>query len=194
MTNLFVDFVAQILQALHVLARRSDTRLGLFAPLFITRDAGGFFDEGAHVIGFGLDDARDHALLDDGVAARAETCAEKQLRDVFTAAARTVQRIFRTAIARYLALQRHFGVTGIRAADLAVGIIEHQLNRGRSHRLASARAVKDDIGHRIAAQMLGGEFAHDPAHRIDDVRLAATVWPNHSRQITGECHGRWIHE
>ena len=50
-TDLLVDFVAHVLQALEVLARVGDTRLGLLAALLVTRDAGGLLDEGAHVIG-----------------------------------------------------------------------------------------------------------------------------------------------
>ena len=67
--DLLVDFVAHVLQALEVFARVGDARLGFLAALLVARDAGGLFDERAHVIGLGLDDARDHALLDDGVAA-----------------------------------------------------------------------------------------------------------------------------
>ena len=42
-----------------------------------------------------LDDARDHVLLDDRVAARAEAGAEEQLRDVLAAAAHAVQEVRR---------------------------------------------------------------------------------------------------
>ena len=98
--DLLVDFVAHVLQALEVLARVGDARLGFLAAFLVTRDAGGFFDEGAHVIGLRLDDARDHALLDDGVAAAAEAGAEEQLGDVLAAAARAVQEIVRGAVAR----------------------------------------------------------------------------------------------
>ena len=70
--DLLVDFVAHVLQAFEVFARVGDARLGFLATLLVARDAGGLFDERAHVIGLGLDDARDHALLDDGVAAAAE--------------------------------------------------------------------------------------------------------------------------
>ena len=93
MADLLVDFIAHVLQALEVFARVGNTRLGFLAALFVTGDAGRLFDEGAHVIGLGLDDARDHALLDDGVAAAAETRAEEQLGDVLAAATRAVEKV-----------------------------------------------------------------------------------------------------
>ena len=122
--------------ALEVLARVGDARLGLLAALLVARDAGGLLDEGAHVIGARLDDARDHALLDDRVAARAEAGAEEQIGDVLAAAASAVDEVGRAAVARHLALQRDLGVAGVGAADLAVGIVEHQLDRGRADGLA----------------------------------------------------------
>ncbi len=76
--DLLLDLVAHVLQALEVLARVGDAALGLAAPLLVARDAGRLLDEGAHVLGLGLDHARDHALLDDGVAARAQAGAEEQ--------------------------------------------------------------------------------------------------------------------
>ena len=104
--DLLVDFVAHVLQALEVFARVGDARLGFLAALLVAGDAGGFLDEGAHVIGLGLDDARDHALLDDGVAARSQAGAQEQLRDVLAAATRAIQEIVGRAVARHLALER----------------------------------------------------------------------------------------
>ena len=193
-TDLLVDFVAHVLQALEVLARVGDARLGLLAALLVTRDAGGLFDEGAHVVGLGLDDARDHALLDDGVAARAQAGSEEQLRDVLAAAARAIEEIVRRPVARHLALERHLGVVGIRPGDLAVAVVEHQFDRGGAHRLARRRAVEDDVGHRVAAQVLRGQLAHHPAHRVDDVGFAAAVGADDAGEIAWKSHGGRVGE
>ena len=77
MTNLFFDFLAQIVQAVEILARVSDAVLGLAAALFIAGDSRGLLEKGTQVIGARLDDARDHPLLDDGVAARTQSGAEE---------------------------------------------------------------------------------------------------------------------
>ena len=79
MPDLLFDLVAQILQTLEILAGVGDAALGLLAALLVTRDAGRLLDEGAHVIGLRLDDTRDHALLDDRVAARPQAGAEEQV-------------------------------------------------------------------------------------------------------------------
>ena len=63
----------------------ADAVLRLAAALLVPGDAGGLLEEGAQVVGPRLDDARDHALLDDRVAARAQAGAEEQLRDVLAA-------------------------------------------------------------------------------------------------------------
>ena len=69
--DLLVHLVAQVLQPLEVLTRLGDACLGLLAALLVARDPRRLLDEGAHVLRPRVDDARDHALLDDGVAARA---------------------------------------------------------------------------------------------------------------------------
>ena len=93
MADLLLDLVAQVLQALQILARLSDAALGLAAPLLVARYARRLFDEGAHILRLRFDDARDHALLDDRVAARAQARAQEQLRDVLAAAAHAVDEI-----------------------------------------------------------------------------------------------------
>src|SRR5207237_10792986 len=103
---------------------RHDLRLGLLAPPLVAPDPGGYLDEGAHVLALRLDDARDRALLDDGVAARAEPRAEKQVGDVLAPAAHAVDEVRRGVVARHLALQRDLAVARVGAADLAGGVVE----------------------------------------------------------------------
>ena len=70
--DLLFHLFAQIVQPIQILARVADAVLGFAAPLLVARNAGGLLQERAQIIGPRLDDARDHALLDDGVAARAQ--------------------------------------------------------------------------------------------------------------------------
>ena len=166
---LLVDLVAQIVQTIEVFARMADSIFGLAAPLLVARDAGGFLEESAQVIGPRLDDSRNHALLDDRVAARPQARTEEQLGDVLAAHFGAVDVIVGGAVAADHAAQRHFVVVRVRPADLAVGVVEHQFDRRRTQRFAGRRTVENDVGHRIAAQMLGRNLAHDPADRVDDV-------------------------
>ena len=186
MTQLLVYFVTQVIQALEIFAGAGNAALRLFPAFLVTGDARGLFDEAAHLFGLRGDDTRDHALFDDGVTAAAKARAEEQLRDVLAAALATVDEIRRGAIARHLALQRNLGERGIGTGDGAVGVVEDQLDGGRTHRFAGIGAVEDDVVHRFAAQVLGGNFAHDPAHGIDDVGLAATIGTHDPGEVVRE--------
>src|SRR6185437_3194495 len=108
------------------------------------------------------------------------------IRDVFAAAARAVDEVAGRAVARDLALERDLVITRVDAADLAVRVVEHQLHGGSSDGLACSRAVEYDIGHVLAAQVLGGKLTHDPAHGVDDVRLTAAVGTDNAREVAGE--------
>jgi hypothetical protein len=80
------DFLAHVVEAVEVLAGVADAGFGFLAALLVLGDAGGLFQVDAQVLGLGLDDLRDHALLDDRVAARAQARAEEQIGDVAAAA------------------------------------------------------------------------------------------------------------
>ena len=77
--DLAAELVADVVDAGEVLARVLQPVLGLLAPLLVLGDAGGLFEEEAQLVGLGLDDARDHALVDDGVGARPEAGAEEEV-------------------------------------------------------------------------------------------------------------------
>src|SRR5690242_4014473 len=103
------------------------TRLGLAPALFVARDAGRFFDEPAQVFGLGLDDARDHPLLDDGVRTRTEAGAEKNIGDVLAAAARLIKKVIRLPVTPRFTADGNLGVARVLAADAPRAVVEHQL-------------------------------------------------------------------
>ena len=192
--QLLLDLVAQVGEPRQVLAGVRNAGLGLAAALLVARDAGRLLEERAHLVGLGLDHARDHVLLDDRVTARAQAGAQEQLGDVLAPAADAVQEIRRGTVARDDALQRDFRVARVLAAELAVGVVEHQFDGRVAHGLARARAVEDDVRHRFAAQVLRRDLAHDPAHGVDDVRLAAAVGADHADQVAREIDAGRVHE
>jgi hypothetical protein len=136
--QLLLELVAQIREAREVVSRVGDAGLGLAAAFLVARDARGLLEERAHVLGPGLDDPRDHVLLDDRVAARAQARAEEHLRDVLAPAPRAVEEIRGSAVAGHDALERHLGVARILAAEGTVRIVEHEFDRGLTHGLAGA--------------------------------------------------------
>ncbi|MNS73814.1 hypothetical protein D3C72_1072660 [compost metagenome] len=144
-----------VLDAGQVFARIGQAVLGLAAAFLVLGHARGFFQEDAHVIGLGLDDARDHALPDDGVGARAQARAQEDVLDVAPAHRLVVDVVGRGAVAGQHALDRHFGVLAPLAGGAALGVVEHQFHAGPAGLLARGRAVEDDVLHGLAAQFRG---------------------------------------
>ncbi len=69
----------------------ADAGLGLPAAFLILGDARRFFEEDPQFLGLGLDEPRDHALLDDGVAARPQAGTQENIGNIPAPAAGAVQ-------------------------------------------------------------------------------------------------------
>jgi hypothetical protein len=192
--ELLADLVPQVAQAGEVLPRLRDPALGLAATLLVLRDARGLLQIDPEVLRPGLDESGDHPLLDDRVAAGAQTRTQEQVGDVAAAAAHAVEEVARLPVPGNLALHRDLPVLGVLAAGAAVGIVEDELDGGGPDRLAAGRAVEDDVGHGLAAQGLRGHLAHDPAHGVDHVGLAAAVRAHDPDEVARKLHRRGVHE
>ena len=183
MVDLLVHFLAQVSQALEVFAGVADPCFGFLAPLLVFRDAGGLLEVDAKIFGPRLDDLRNHALLDDRVAARAQAGAQEQVGDVAATTARAIEVIVGLAVPADRALDGNFAIAGVFPADRPFRIVEHQLHGSLADRLARGRTGKDHIGQAVAAQAAGRAFAHHPAHRVDDVRFPAAIRPDHAGHV-----------
>src|SRR5476649_906756 len=166
-----------------VLARVVQAVLGLAAPLLVFGDARRFLQEHAQFFRLGLDDARDHALFDDGVGTRTQTGTHKYVLDIAPAHVTVVDVIQRLALARQHALHRDFGILRPLAGRLAQAVVEHQLDTRARHRFSLRRAVEYDVLHGIAAQSRGTRLAQHPAHGIDHVGFAAAVWADDADEL-----------
>lgn len=178
-----VELAQDVLDAREVLARVAQAVLGLAAAFLVLRDARGFLEEQAQFLGLRFDDPADRALADDGVGARAQTGAEEHVLHVAPAHRLVVDEVAAGAVAREHAPHRDFAELVPLAAGAVVGVVEHQFHARAAGLLARGRAVEDHVLHRLAAQFRGTRFAEHPAHRIHDVRLAATVGPDHPDQL-----------
>ncbi|KAG1395420.1 hypothetical protein G6F59_014006 [Rhizopus arrhizus] len=172
----------------------ADAGLGFLAALLVLGDAGRLFQVHAQVFRARLDDLADHALLDDRVAARAQAGAEEQVGDVAATALGAVEIVVAGAVAADRALDRDFVERGVFAGNRMVGVVEDQLDGGLRDRLAGVGAGEDHVGQRVAAQAAGRTFAHDPAHGVDDVRLAAAIGPHHAGHVGRQVQGGRIDE
>jgi hypothetical protein len=177
-----------------VLARVCETGLGLLAPLLVFRDARRLLEEHAQLFGLRLDDARNHALLDDRVGARPEAGAEEHIGDVASANVRAVDVVVRLAVALQDALHRDFSVLRPLAGGAPERVVEAELDRGARERRAVERTVEDDVLHRVAAKRGRARLAEDPAHRVDDVRFAAAVRADDADPLAGHVNGGGIDE
>nr|GFC57024.1 hypothetical protein [Tanacetum cinerariifolium] len=171
---------AQVGQAREVFVGAADPVFGVATALLVFGNARRFFDEVTQVLRLGFDQLGDHALLDDRIAARAEAGAEEDVGDVATTALGAVQVIAVLAVAGHFAANGDFRVAG--------------LDAGLTDRFTAGGAVENDIGHRLTTQVLGRAFAHDPAHRVDDVGFAASIGADHGRHVAGEVHRRRVDE
>ena len=188
------QLVAQVGQALQVFQGAPHAALGLLAALLVLGDAGGFLDKHPQVFRLGLDQAGDHALLDDGVTARTQARAQEDIGDIAAPAAGAIEEVFGLGLAGDQALDGNLGVAGVLAPHPTVAVVEYQFDGGLPHRLAVDRAVENHVGHGLAAQVLGGTLPHDPAHGVDDVRLAAAIGADDRAHIAGKIYRRGIDE
>src|SRR4029079_16129616 len=73
-----------------------------------------------------------------------------------------------------------------RAAGAALVVREHELDARAARGLPQVRAVEDHVLHRLAAQLARLALAEHPAHRVDDVGLAAAVGADDADELPGK--------
>ncbi len=161
---------------------RLQPQLGFMAAGMKPGDAGGVFQHAAALLGLGLDDLADLALVHQ----RRRTCAgggvRKQDLHVAGTHVAAVDAIDRAGVAfdpardfQHLAI-----VEGGRRR--AVGIVDRHHHFGVVARGTVAGAREDHRVHVGGAQRLVRGLAHRPAQRLDQVGLAAAVRPDHAGQ------------
>ncbi len=194
MGELLFQFQANVVHAQQILARIADAQFGFAAAVAVFGNARRFFEEDAQFLRLGLDDARDHALLDDGVSARTQPGAEENIGDVLAPHVLVVDVIAGIAVALQHALDGNLGVARPLPGGLAQAVVENQLDAGARHRLALAGAVENHVLHGFAAQRGGPGFAQHPAQRVDYIRLAATVGADDADELPRQGDMRRINE
>ena len=161
---------------------RLQPQLGLVAARMQAGDAGGFFQHAAALLGLGLDDLADAALMHQRGRARAGRGVGEQQLHVARAHLAAVEAIERALLALDAARDFQRLVLVELRRRRAVGVVEEQHHLGVVARRAGVGAVEDDVVHAGGAQRLVRGLAHHPAQRFDQVRLAAAVRPDHAGQ------------
>ena len=191
---LAVEMLDDIHQAVEVFLRVLNTVRRFPTTLLVLRDTGRFLEKHAHLFRLGLDQPRNHALLDNRIASRPEPRAQEYARDVLAPALGAIQKICRDTVTAHFSADRDLRVLGVLALERRLRIVEQQLDRGCTDRFPRARSVEDDVRNRVAAQPAGRAFAHHPAYRIDHVRLATAVRPDDTDKGARECDGCGVDE
>src|SRR5690606_4001372 len=121
--------------------------------------------------------------------ARPQAGSKEDVGDIPPAALGAIEKVLVLGVPGYPAADGDLAVTRILALQGAGAVVEYQLDRRLAHRLSGIGAIENDIGHRLATQVLRRAFAHHPAYRINDVGLATAVRPHHSRHVAGKVNG-----
>ena len=171
----------QILDPEQIVLGRLELELGLVAPGLQAADPGGFLEQPPALGRLGVDQRADLALADDRGAARAGGGIREQHLDVARPQLPAVHPEHRAGAAAdppgQLELvdlpepRHHEG----RAAQM-------ELDLGEIERRPRGGAGEDHVVHLAAAQPARRGLAHDPAQRVDQIRLAAAVGPDDAGQ------------
>ena len=193
------EFVGPLGEPLQVFDRVLDAILGLPPPLAILGDARRFLEIGPEFVGLGHHHLRDHALFDDRVAAGSDAGPQEDIGHVPASAARAVQVVGGLGVTGEFPTNGDLRVGGEPAlgefaAGATVAIVEDQFDGCQGSGLADLGADEDDVGERFAAQLPRRTLAENPAHRIDDVGLAAAVRTHHRTAVAREGDRRRIDE
>ncbi|OAP22380.1 hypothetical protein A4R44_06830 [Amycolatopsis sp. M39] len=159
--------------ALHV----GELAQGLLFALAVLEDARGLLDERAPLLGLRLQDRRELALPDDDVHLAADAGVREQLLHVHQPAAVAVDLVLARAVAEHPAGD---GDLGVLDRQRAVGVVDGERDLGAAERGAARGAGEDDVFHLAAAQVFRALGAHDPAQRVEDVRLSGAVRADHA--------------
>ena len=178
-----IELAQDVFHAGQVFTRVVQTVGGFAATLLVFGNPGSFFQKQPQLFGFGLDDAADSALANDGVSARPQAGAQKHVLHVTATHRLVVDVVAGGAITREHALDGDFNKLSPLSPGAVIGVVEHQLDAGAACGLAGGGAVENHVLHRLATQFRGLGFAQHPAYRIHDVGFAAAVGSDHTYQL-----------
>ena len=189
-----MQFGEQIGHAAEIVARVRQALFGLTTPFAVARDTSRFLQKATQILGARLQDARDHALTNNGVRAGAQPRSHKQVVHIATANALMIDLINALTIAAENSSHGKLRICGPWPPEASAGVFEQELNAGPGSGSATVRTRKDDVLHRIAAQLTGSRLAKNPTNRIHDVGLAAAVRADNSDQTARKFDRGGIHK
>jgi 7-cyano-7-deazaguanine reductase len=185
--ELLVELLPDVVHPQQILARVGKAQLRLAPALAVLRYARRLLQKDAQLLGLRLDHPGDHALLHDGIGARAKPGSQKDVRDVPPPHVDIVDVVGgRLPVALEHPPDGDLRVARPLPAGAAEAVVEYELDAGTVDGLSLAGAVEQHVLHGLAAQVTRGRFAQHPAHGVDHVRLAAAVGADDTYQLSGD--------
>jgi len=181
-----VDLAGQLLD--HVIDAKQirlgglEPQFGLVAASVQPGNSGGLFKNPAALLGLGLDNFTDAALMDERRRARAGRSVGEQGHDVAGADLTAVDTVERPFFPFDPARDVERVVIVELRRRLVLAVVDLDRDFGGVARRPVVVAGEDDVVHLGGAHRLVRRFAHHPAQRLDQVRLAAAVRPDHAGQ------------
>ena len=163
----------QFVEPLEIGFGRAQLLLGVLAPGVQAGNARRFLQHHPPLDRLGGDHRADPALADQRRRMGAGRGVGEQQRDVLLADVAAVDPVGRAGAALDPAGDLALAVGLV--VRLARFALDQQRDFGEVARRPGRGAGEDDVLHPAAAQRLGGAFAHHPADRFQQVRLAAAV-------------------
>ena len=170
--DLAPDLSDQVAESLEVLRRRRQPALGPLPAAAVLEHAGGLLDDGAAVLGPGVEDGVELALADDHVLLAAHARVAEQFLDVEQPAGCAVDGVLAVARAEQGPCDGDLGQVD---GELARRVVDGEGDLGAAELGARRGAREDDVLHFGGAQRARPLGPQDPGHRVDDVGLAAPV-------------------
>ena len=96
--DLLVNFFQQVIQAVQVLAGMPDAVFCLAPAFLVLGNASGFLEKRTQVIRLRLNQAGNRTLFNNGITARPQTGAEKNIGNITTPTARVIQEVIGCAV------------------------------------------------------------------------------------------------
>ncbi|MET3339353.1 hypothetical protein ABIF61_007877 [Bradyrhizobium japonicum] len=192
--HLSCELADHVLDAGEVGFGRLQPQLGLVAAGVQTGDAGSVFQHATALLGLGLDDLADLALVDESRRTRAGGGIRKQDLHVAGAHVAAVDAIDRPRLALDAAGDFEQLAVVHRRRRGAIGIVDRHRHFGVVARGTVAGACEDHRVHVGGAQRLVRGLTHRPAQRFDEIRLAAAVGADHAGQAGLDDEVRGLNE
>ena len=124
MIQLLGEFLPDVIDAQQIFSSVTQPRFGLTTALAVLGYARGFFEKYPQVLRLGFNHARNHALLNDGVGARAQAGTQKNIRNIAPAHWDVVDVIHRIAVAFEYTLDGYLAIRRPLPGRLAEAVVE----------------------------------------------------------------------